>query len=94
VRSPRARYRRECLDDASHDAAVRASHAAGQSAVGEAVGSPVLQLDGGRALFGPVLTPMPRGPEALELWDALTVLARWSSFSELERARSGGPDPG
>lgn len=84
----------DALDDPSYDDAVRASHEQGQAAVGDAVGSPVLQLEGSRAFFGPVLTPLPRGEEALELWDALAVLARSASFSELKRARSGGPDPG
>lgn len=81
------------LDDAGLDDAVRASHEAGQAAVGEPSGSPVLQV-AGRGFFGPVLTPLPRGQEALDLFEGLRLLASSPSFSEVKRARSGAPDPG
>jgi hypothetical protein len=81
------------LDDAALDDAVRASHEAGQATVGEKAGSPVLAFDG-RGFFGPVMTPMPRGQEALDLFEGLRLLTGTSSFSELKRARSGPPDAG
>jgi 2-hydroxychromene-2-carboxylate isomerase len=81
------------LDDASLDEAVRPSHEAGQAAVGEASGSPVVQLEG-RAHFGPVLTPLPRGQEALDVFEGLRLLAASPSFSEVKRPRGGPPDAG
>jgi 2-hydroxychromene-2-carboxylate isomerase len=81
------------VDDASFDDAVRASHERSQAAVGEPAGSPVLAVDG-TASFGPVLSRMPRGQEALDLFDALLLLARVPSFSELKRARGTSPDAG
>lgn len=81
------------LDDAGLDDVVLASHEQGQAAVGEQAGSPVLAL-GGRGFFGPVLTPVPYGQEALDLFEGLRLLAGTASFSELKRARSGPPDAG
>ncbi len=81
------------LDDPAYDDAVRASHEAGQATVGEKAGSPVLAF-GGRGYFGPVMTPMPRGQEALDLFDGLRLLAGTASFAEVKRARSGPPDAG
>lgn len=81
------------LDDAALDDAVRASHESGQATVGEKAGSPVLAFDG-RGFFGPVMTPMPRGQEALDLFDGLRLLAGTASFAEVKRARSGPPDAG
>ena len=79
------------LDDVSLDAVVRSSHDEGQAVVGEAAGSPVLSLDG-RGFFGPVLTPVPKGQEALDLFEGLRLLAGTRSFAEVKRARSGPPD--
>lgn len=81
------------LDDAGFDDVVLASHEQSQAAVGEAAGSPVLSF-GGRGFFGPVLTPIPQGQEALDLFEGLRLIAGTASFSELKRARTGPPDAG
>jgi len=81
------------LEDAGLDDVVRSSHEAGQATVGEKAGSPVLAFDG-RGFFGPVMTPMPRGQEALDLFEGLRLLAGTASFAEVKRARSGPPDAG
>ncbi|MDQ0936090.1 mycothiol-dependent nitroreductase Rv2466c family protein [Streptomyces turgidiscabies] len=82
-------------DTETYDAEVRASHERSQAAVGEESGSPVIAVPDGtgerRAFFGPVLTPVPRGEEAVRLWDALLLAASVPAFAELKRARSGGP---
>jgi hypothetical protein len=83
----------EALDDAGLDDVVRASHERSQQLVGEDAGSPVLAF-GDRGFFGPVMTPVPRGQEALDLFEGLRLLAGTASFSELKRARSGPPDAG
>ncbi|MFF8266841.1 disulfide bond formation protein DsbA [Streptomyces sp. NPDC016562] len=68
------------------DAALRASHLAGQEAVGEEAGTPVVTVDGA-AFFGPVLTAIPRGRETVRLFQALRTLAGMDAFAELKRGR-------
>ncbi|GGR32985.1 mycothiol-dependent nitroreductase Rv2466c family protein [Streptomyces netropsis] len=68
------------------DAALRASHRAGQEAVGEEAGTPVVAVDG-TGFFGPVLTSVPRGEEAVRLFQATRTLAGTGAFAELKRGR-------
>jgi hypothetical protein len=76
------------------DAEIRGSMAEAIDLVGNDVGVPILVFrDGDRtaALFGPVVSPMPVGQEALDLWDHVVALAWSSSFFELKRSRTGPP---
>ncbi|MEU8763017.1 disulfide bond formation protein DsbA [Streptomyces sp. NPDC048659] len=79
----------------TYDGEVRASHEAGQAAVGEEAGSPVLALPGpdGEPLgfFGPILSRVPRGEAAERLWEAARLAATVPGFAEFKRARSEGP---
>ncbi len=75
-------------DDAAHDDAVRASHAQAQERVETDSGSPVLALDDGPAWFGPVVSPVPAGQAATDLWLGLASLSRVAQFSELKRGRA------
>ncbi|MEE1938228.1 disulfide bond formation protein DsbA [Streptomyces sp. TRM 70361] len=88
--------RAAAAESTAYDAAVRASHAEAMALVGEDVGTPVTAVpapDGGRAgLFGPVVSPAPRGEAAGRLWDGVQLLASVPGFSELGRARTGEPD--
>ncbi|MGW6704925.1 mycothiol-dependent nitroreductase Rv2466c family protein [Streptomyces sp. NPDC054956] len=68
------------------DAALRASHRAGQEAVGEEAGTPVVTVDG-VGFFGPVLSSVPRGEEAVGLFRATRTLAGTGAFAELKRGR-------
>nr|WP_208641428.1 disulfide bond formation protein DsbA [Micromonospora arborensis] len=81
------------LADAAHrsdvDPQMRASTARAQQLVGEDLGTPTVVVDD-VAFFGPVLTSIPRGEEALRVFDGARLLAGCRSFSELKRARSGG----
>ncbi|MDN4645404.1 mycothiol-dependent nitroreductase Rv2466c family protein [Arthrobacter sp. PsM3] len=72
------------------DAALRTSHEAGITLVGQDVGTPVVSFNG-TAFFGPVLTRIPRGEEAGRLWDASVALASFPYFFEIKRSRTEDP---
>jgi 2-hydroxychromene-2-carboxylate isomerase len=75
------------------DTQLRASHEEGISLVGQDVGTPVVAFNG-TAFFGPVLTRIPRGEQAGQLWDATVTLASYPHFFEIKRSRSEGPEFG
>jgi hypothetical protein len=75
------------LSDASLDPLVLQSHQAGQQALGEMGGSPLLGIDG-HTFFGPVLTSLPAPDTALTLFDAVAALAVTPQFTQLQRPRA------
>ena len=81
----------EAWDDESLDEAVAASHHEGMDAVGNDVGTPTIHIDGA-AFFGPVLSKIPRGDEAGQLWDGCVAVAKVPYFYELKRSRTGDLD--
>jgi 2-hydroxychromene-2-carboxylate isomerase len=81
----------EAAGSDAFDAQLRASHEEGISLVGQDVGTPVVAFNG-TAFFGPVLTRIPRGERAGELWDATVTLASFPHFFELKRSRSESPE--
>lgn len=73
-----------------YDEQMRASHFEGISRVGQDVGTPVIAIDG-VAFFGPVISPTPRGQQALTLWDGVVAAASFEGFFELKRSRTVDP---
>ena len=73
-----------------YDAEIKRSHHAGIDLVGEEVGTPIIRFRD-FAVFGPVVTPIPRGEEAGRLWDAVEILSGVDGFYELKRSRNRAP---
>jgi 2-hydroxychromene-2-carboxylate isomerase len=78
------------MDSTEFDEALRASHAEGIDRVGYDVGTPVISVNG-LSVFGPVVSPIPRGEDAARLWDGVLLLAGTDGFFELKRSRTRDP---
>ncbi len=73
-----------------YDEALEKSHRAGLDLVGYEVGTPVISTLGS-AFFGPVVSPIPHGEAAGQLWDGVLLIAGTDGFFELKRSRTRGP---
>ena len=77
-------------DSTEFDDAIKKSHNEAFDEVGIDVGTPVIRIRG-KALFGPVITPAPKGEAAGELWDGLVLVSKADGFFELKRSRNRRP---
>src|SRR5690606_13858431 len=71
------------VDSTEYAEAGRRSHERGITLVGQEVGTPVIAV-GETAVFGPVITSIPRGEEAGRLWDGVLLVTEFGEFFELK----------
>lgn len=83
----------EVANTDTEDDLLRGYHAQAMEAVGDDVGTPVIKF-GDTAFFGPVITRVPEGEEAGQLFDASVQLASFPYFFELKRSRTEDPQVG
>lgn len=77
-------------DTDANDKALREEQAKVIAAVGDEVGTPVIRV-GDLSLFGPVMSPAPKGEEAGKVWDGFVNVLAYPGFFELKRTRTVGP---
>jgi len=80
----------DAMDSTEYDEVVRASHKDGIERVGYDVGTPVISVNGA-SIFGPVVSPIPRGEAAAKLWDGVLLVTGTDGFFELKRSRTRDP---
>ena len=80
----------DAAETTEFDDAIKKSHHEAFDEVGLDVGTPVVRIRG-KALFGPVITPAPKGEAAGELWDGLVLVSKADGFFELKRSRDRRP---
>jgi 2-hydroxychromene-2-carboxylate isomerase len=80
----------DAADSTEYDEALKASHHDGMDRVGYEVGTPVISVNG-TSIFGPVISPIPRGEAAAKLWDGVLAIAETDGFFELKRSRTRDP---
>jgi hypothetical protein len=81
--------------DESFDPEIRAETELALERTGKDVGTPILTFRPGSesegSFFGPVISKIPRGDEAVKLWDAVETLATSSGMAELKRSLRARP---
>lgn len=83
-------------DNEAHDEVLRTEAATALARTGPDVGTPIITFDLERpdeaSLFGPVISRIPRGEEALRLWDAVETIARTPGIAEFKRSLRSEPN--
>ncbi len=82
------------LDDTTHDELIRHETETALERTGRDVGTPIITFfpntPQAASLFGPVVPKIPRGEEALKLWDAVVTIAG-SGVAEIKRSLRAAP---
>lgn len=74
-------------DDTSWDTMIDAEGEMALSRTGKDVGTPIISFgDDGLSFFGPVISRIPRGADAVKLWESVTTLAAFPGFAEMKRS--------
>lgn len=76
------------------DEDVRLSHKRAMALGGSDVGSPILGFEGPEGMvgfYGPILSRVPRGEDAVRVFDAVRTMATTPGFFELKRTRDEEP---
>lgn len=78
----------EQLENDAWDTLIDAEGDMARARTGQDVGTPIItyQPPDGISFFGPVISRVPEGEQAVELWNAVTTLARFPGFAELKRS--------
>jgi hypothetical protein len=79
----------KAANDEKWDAVLQAETDEALSRTGKDLGTPIISFTSdGRtsSFFGPVISRVPRGDEALKLWDAVWEVATFPGLSELKRS--------
>jgi hypothetical protein len=78
----------DALDEESWDVEITAESNEALALTGKDVGTPIIHVDppAGPAFFGPVISRRPSDDEALQLWEAVLLLARFPGFAEFKRS--------
>jgi DSBA-like thioredoxin domain len=80
----------DAMESTDYDDALRESHKEGIERVGYEVGTPIISMNG-TSIFGPVVSPIPRGEDAGRLWDGVMLVTQTDGFFELKRSRTRDP---
>jgi hypothetical protein len=82
-------------DEAGHDTHIRADTDLALARAGSDVGTPIITFHPGTereaSFFGPVIARIPRGSEAVRLWEAVETIATTSGMAELKRSNRDRP---
>ena len=79
-------WRTEAAAEPGIEERILAEHQDGVERVG-AFGVPTISISGQRGFFGPVITSVPTGEDAGELWDHVAWLSARGDFFEYKRSR-------
>ena len=80
----------EAATSTDYDEPLAASHHAGMDPVGDDVGTPVIHFNG-KAIFGPVVTPAPKGEAAGRRWDGVLLAPGPTASSSSSGPGIAGP---
>lgn len=84
-------YLLNSLDDPKWDKVILSSMESAFDVVGEDVGTPIIIFNSSKkklGYFGPVITEVPRGDDAISLWRNFENLCEYSHFYEIKRTRT------